>query len=389
MSDLSDKKPAVTESIGATAELGAQMQRQGQAGPDLGGIRRRDPASAVVRVDQMDHRAVLRAGAGRTDPDPPLHMKIPLIANAVVLWVGLPFAVWYFFIRPWRRERRITLDGMLLLSMGLMFFQDPFLNYFNTWCTYNTWLFNRGAWTPHIPGWVSPDEPGRMVPEPLLTNTPGYAYGVLLITIIGCCGHAQDQVALAEHQQLASDPGDLRDRFCLRLRDGGPGPAADRALHLSRCHPGGVVQCRHLLPMAGLRRADVGRRPDGPVLSALLHRRSRPHHRRARIGPCPRRVRPTAVHPLPGDLRSGERMLLRLLQHSRAVVRHALRPLARGPSEALVLQRRHLWRRNRNAVPRSGLPMPTRRSGFINTDGELVLPEGAEVPKTVPFERGE
>ncbi|MCP3812078.1 spirocyclase AveC family protein, partial [Mycobacteriaceae bacterium Msp059] len=64
--------------------------------------------------------------------EPPLYMKIPLIANAVVLWVGLPFAIWWFFIRPWRRERRITLDGMLFVSMGLMFFQDPLLNYFNT-----------------------------------------------------------------------------------------------------------------------------------------------------------------------------------------------------------------------------------------------------------------
>ena len=64
-----------------------------------------------------------RVPAGPSDP--PLYMKIPLIANAVVLWVGLPFALWWFIIRPWLRERRITLDGMLLVSMGLMFFQDP------------------------------------------------------------------------------------------------------------------------------------------------------------------------------------------------------------------------------------------------------------------------
>ena len=61
---------------------------------------------------------------------------------------------------------------MLLVSMGLMFFQDPLLNYFNTWCTYNTWLFNRGSWSSDIPGWVSPEEPGRQVAEPLLTTRP-------------------------------------------------------------------------------------------------------------------------------------------------------------------------------------------------------------------------
>lgn len=75
---------------------------------------------------------------------------------------------------------------MLLVSMGLMMFQDPMLNYYSTWCTYNAWLWNRGSWAPHIPGWVAHEEPGHTVPEPLLTNIPGYAYGVLLLTIVGC-----------------------------------------------------------------------------------------------------------------------------------------------------------------------------------------------------------
>jgi hypothetical protein len=118
--------------------------------------------------------------------EPPLHMKIPLTINMAIMWIGLPIALWLFIIRPWIRERRITLDGILFVSMGLMFFQDPFLNYFNTWCTYNAWLPNMGAWTPHVPGWVSPDEPGAMVPEPWFTNAPGYAWGVLMIIIVGC-----------------------------------------------------------------------------------------------------------------------------------------------------------------------------------------------------------
>ncbi|HZU47791.1 MAG TPA: spirocyclase AveC family protein, partial [Mycobacterium sp.] len=69
---------------------------------------------------------------------------------------------------------------------GLIFFQDPLLNYFNTWSTYNTWMFNRGSWVQNIPGWVSFGEPGRMMAEPLLMNAPGYSYGVLLCTILGC-----------------------------------------------------------------------------------------------------------------------------------------------------------------------------------------------------------
>ena len=62
--------------------------------------------------------------------------------------------------------------------MGLMFFQDPLLNYFNTWCTYNTWMFNRGSWV------VGRRRVGlarasrvAMMAEPLLTNAPGLHVG--------------------------------------------------------------------------------------------------------------------------------------------------------------------------------------------------------------------
>ena len=118
--------------------------------------------------------------------DPPMYMKIMLSVNAGVLVAGLPFAIWWFWIRPWRRERRITLDGMIMASTGLMVFQDPLLNYFNTWCTYNTWLWNMGAWTSHVPGWLSPEDPGRQVSEPILNNFIGYGYGVLGTVILGC-----------------------------------------------------------------------------------------------------------------------------------------------------------------------------------------------------------
>lgn len=118
--------------------------------------------------------------------DPPLFMKTILVIWTTVICIGLPIGIYYFIIRPWRQERRITTDGMLLVSCGLLFFQDPLLNYFNTWSTYNTWMWNRGSWVKDIPGWVSYGEPGRMMAEPLLMNAPGYSYGVLLCTILGC-----------------------------------------------------------------------------------------------------------------------------------------------------------------------------------------------------------
>jgi hypothetical protein len=184
VSDLPNKT-TVTETLGATVDLGGRVEsrvKPVQIWAAFGG--------AVLLLQlYVWTRWVTGPYFERVPTGPsdlPMYMKVPLMANAAILWVGLPFALWWFLVRPWLRERRITLDGMLLVSMGLMFFQDPLLNYLNTWCTYNTWLFNRGSWSSNIPGWVSPEQPGHQVAEPLLTNAPGYAYGVLLITIVGC-----------------------------------------------------------------------------------------------------------------------------------------------------------------------------------------------------------
>jgi hypothetical protein len=186
-SGLSDKKnaPTVTEPLGGAATLGSQIQ----------------PKATAVKIWAVFGGAVLafqlyvwirwifgpnfeRVPAGVSDP--PTLMKAILATWTVVIMIGLPVGIYYFIVRPWRRERRITLDGMLLVSMGLMFFQDPLLNYFNTWSTYNTWMWNRGSWVQDIPGWQSYGQPGRMMAEPLLMNAPGYATGVLVCTILGC-----------------------------------------------------------------------------------------------------------------------------------------------------------------------------------------------------------
>lgn len=118
--------------------------------------------------------------------EPPTWMKTVLTVWTAVIVAGWPVAVYYFLVKPWRLERRITTDGMLLLAFTFLFFQDPLLNYLNTWCTYNSWLWNRGSWVQDIPGWVSWGEPGAMMPEPLLMNGFGYSYGVLMCTILGC-----------------------------------------------------------------------------------------------------------------------------------------------------------------------------------------------------------
>jgi hypothetical protein len=126
----------------------------------------------------------VRVPAGPSDP--PTWMKTILTIWTGVIFLGLPIALYHILIKPWRRERRITTDGMLLGAFGLAFFQDPLLNYLNTWCTYNTWMWNRGSWVMDVPGWVSWNKPGAMMAEPLLMNAPGYSWGVLICTMLGC-----------------------------------------------------------------------------------------------------------------------------------------------------------------------------------------------------------
>jgi hypothetical protein len=38
--------------------------------------------------------------------------------------------------------------------------------------------------------------------------------------------------------------------------------------------------------------------------------------------------------------------------------------------------------------PDPALPIPSKKSGYINRDGQLVLPTGAQLPTIVPFDRG-
>jgi len=187
MTELSNKKnaPYVTESLAGAASLGTQTQstvKPIRIWAVIGGAIL--AFQLYVWIRWISGPNFERVPQGPSDP--PMLMKAILTTWTAVIVVGLPVGIYYFIVRPWRRERRITLDGMLLVACGLLFFQDPLLNYFNTWCTYNTWMWNRGSWVQDVPGWVSFGEPGRTMAEPLLMNAPGYSYGVLLCTILGC-----------------------------------------------------------------------------------------------------------------------------------------------------------------------------------------------------------
>ena len=205
MSDLSDKKPAVTESATKVADLGASTQAPSKAVQIWAVI-----GGAILILQLYVWTRWITGPYFERVPggpsDPPLYMKIPLILNAVVVCVGLPIALWWFFIRPWLRERRITLDGMLLVSMGLMFFQDPLPQLLQ----HVVHLQQLAAELGRVDAAHSrlgfarrtrPDGAGTAVDEltGIRRRCPDADHPRLL-------ADAQDQVALAEHQQSAADP---------------------------------------------------------------------------------------------------------------------------------------------------------------------------------------
>ena len=112
--------------------------------------------------------------------DPPVYMKVFLMALQVTMIPVMGALLWWFVVRPCRRERKVTVDGALTLAFCTLFFQDPLSNYFGPWITYNAWSWNRGSWVTSVPGWMSFAAPGAMVLEPPLTIIGLY---VLIMTI--------------------------------------------------------------------------------------------------------------------------------------------------------------------------------------------------------------
>jgi hypothetical protein len=93
--------------------------------------------------------------------------------------------VWFCIARPWRRERRMTGDGMLLVACFAMAIPHDFLiNFSSPSYTYNSHYFNAGSWLGEVPG-VVPANANRM-PEALAFVVPAYAWGVFLAVVGGC-----------------------------------------------------------------------------------------------------------------------------------------------------------------------------------------------------------
>ncbi|MCX2934290.1 spirocyclase AveC family protein [Mycobacterium sp. CVI_P3] len=101
--------------------------------------------------------------------------------TGIALW----FLYW-FLVRPWRRDGRPSTDGLLCVAIALLFFQDPLSSFTGHWFTYNMNLFQYGSWVNEIPGWMAYGAPGANVGEPLVFTGAVYIWAFFGMTLIGC-----------------------------------------------------------------------------------------------------------------------------------------------------------------------------------------------------------
>jgi hypothetical protein len=130
---------------------------------------------------------IISGDAKATDPGPtpmPEWMKYTVHGFEVSLAITMAVVLYAVVIRPWRREGRITFDGLLVLAFGTLYWQDPLLNYHQIWFTYNAHVLDFGSWGNHIPGWMSPG--GNLLPHPILSSFPLYAAGFFIFSVM-CC----------------------------------------------------------------------------------------------------------------------------------------------------------------------------------------------------------
>lgn len=115
----------------------------------------------------------------------PALAKHVISVTQVISPVVCAFIVGRFLLWPLFTQRRLTLDGMLVLGYFALWFQDPTGNLIGTQLYYSSAWVNMGSWTlGSFPGWVNPT--GNRLPEPILVMGFGYLWLGFLSAVAAC-----------------------------------------------------------------------------------------------------------------------------------------------------------------------------------------------------------
>ena len=108
-----------------------------------------------------------------------------LVILRVIEVVSLAIAaatIWTFLVRPWRREGRLTLDGMIVIGSLLASGIDPLINYFHYTFAWNAHAWNAGSWLAFFPLHQGPTR----YAEGLAWFVPQYLYLGIGLAAIEC-----------------------------------------------------------------------------------------------------------------------------------------------------------------------------------------------------------
>jgi hypothetical protein len=111
-------------------------------------------------------------------------MTAAVWVHITIGFVAVPVLLYWNLVRPWRRDRRVTSDALLMLACLTAFWQDLLSNAFHYNVVYNAAWPNLGAWYGFLPGWQTPR--GNVQAEAMIFFLPMYVACMFGFTTFGC-----------------------------------------------------------------------------------------------------------------------------------------------------------------------------------------------------------
>lgn len=84
----------------------------------------------------------------------------------VITVLAMAVTIFQFLIRPLVTRGELTIDGKLVIGMGLCWWLDTLYNYTNFTWYYNAYTLNMGSWLSFVPGQLAPGQ--ETWPEPIV-----------------------------------------------------------------------------------------------------------------------------------------------------------------------------------------------------------------------------
>lgn len=116
--------------------------------------------------------------------EPPAWMRTTLDALQIVGVVAALAVVYWLLIRPWIRERTVTIYGIFVIVGVLAAPWDGVSGATQQWFNYNSYLFNRGSVLSELPLTLSPNTAGAGQAWPFFAF-PAYIILIPLVAMLG------------------------------------------------------------------------------------------------------------------------------------------------------------------------------------------------------------